>query len=133
MSRAYEASTRGVVVRVEPAYLPDQSDPDQGRYSWAYTVDIENRGSQTVQLLARHWIITDAANRIEEVVGSGVVGEKPILRPGEAFRYTSGCPLKTPSGVMHGTYRMECENGETFEAEIPAFSLHLPDATRRMN
>ena len=133
MSGAYEATTRGVLVRVEPVYLEDQSEPDKNRYSWAYTVDVENHGTQTVQLLARHWVITDDANRVEEVVGPGVVGEQPVLRPGEAFRYTSGCPLKTPSGVMHGTYRMKCENGETFEAEIPAFSLHLPDATRRVN
>ena len=131
--RGYEASTRGVLVRVRPVYKENQSDPAAGRYTWAYTVDIENRGGETVQLRARHWIITDAANRVEEVVGPGVVGEQPLLRPGEAFRYTSGCPLKTPSGAMWGSYQMECENGETFEAEIPAFSLHLPDATQRMN
>lgn len=133
MSGAYEAVTRGVLVRVEPAYLPDQSDPDASQFTWAYTVDVENHGTETVQLLARHWIITDAANRVEEVVGPGVVGEQPVLRPGEAFRYTSGCPLKTSSGAMHGTYRMESEAGESFDVVIPAFSLHLPDATKRVN
>ena len=133
MSNAYEAVTRGILVRVSPAYLPDQSDPDAGRYVWAYTVEIENRGPTSVQLLSRHWIITDGANRVEEVIGPGVVGEQPVLRPGEAFRYTSGCPLKTPSGVMHGTYRMEDGDGEFFDATIPAFSLHLPEATRSVN
>src|SRR5450631_49050 len=99
-SVAYEATTRGVRVRVTPAFLPDQSDPTRGRYAWAYTVEIENQSPATVQLLTRHWIITDALNRVEEVAGPGVVGEQPILQPREAFRYTSGCPLTTPSGAM---------------------------------
>ena len=133
MSGAYEAQTRGVLVRVEPIYLSEQSDPGASQYAWAYTVDIENHGAETVQLLSRRWIITDAANRVEEVVGPGVVGEQPVLRPGDAFHYTSACPLKTPSGAMHGTYRMETEGGEVFDAVIPMFSLHLPDATRRAN
>jgi ApaG protein len=133
MSGAYEAVTRGVLVRVEPTYLADRSDPAAGQYAWAYTVDIENHGAETVQLLSRRWVITDATNRIEEVVGPGVVGEQPLLRPGDAFHYTSACPLKTPSGAMEGTYRMETEGGELFDAVIPAFSLHLPDATSRMN
>jgi ApaG protein len=133
MSGAYEAVTRGVLVRVEPRYLADRSDPAAGQYAWTYSVDIENHGEETVQLLSRRWIITDATNRVEEVVGPGVVGEQPLLRPGDAFHYTSACPLKTPSGAMHGTYRMETESGEMFDAVIPAFSLHLPDATRRTN
>jgi len=133
MSEAYEAVTRGVLVRVEPSYLADRSDPTAGQYAWSYTVDIENHGAETVQLLSRRWIITDATNRVEEVVGPGVVGEQPVLRPGDAFHYTSACPLKTPSGAMQGTYRMETERGELFDAEIPMFSLHLPGATRRMN
>jgi ApaG protein len=133
MSGAYEAETRGVRVKVEPVYLPEQSDPRAGQYAWAYTVDIENNGTETVQLLSRHWIITDAVNRVEEVAGPGVIGEQPVLRPGDAFHYTSACPLKTPSGAMHGTYRMETEGGELFDAIIPPFSLHLPDATRSVN
>ncbi len=133
MSGAYEAVTRGVLVRVEPTYLADRSDPAAGLYAWAYSVDIENHGTETVQLLSRHWVITDATNRVEEVVGPGVVGEQPVLRPGDAFHYISACPLTTPSGAMEGTYRMETERGALFDAVIPAFSLHLPDATRRVN
>jgi ApaG protein len=133
MSGTYEATTRGLRVRVEPAYMPGQSDPEAGQFTWSYTVEIENLGARTVQLMTRHWIITDAANRVEEVVGPGVVGEQPVLRPGEAFRYTSACPLKTASGAMAGTYRMRGDDGEMFDIEIPAFSLHLPEATRRMN
>lgn len=133
MSGVYEAETRGVLVRVDPAYLPEQSNPEAGQYAWSYTVDIVNCGTRTFQLLSRHWIITDAANRVEEVIGPGVVGEQPVLRPGESFRYTSGCPLKTSSGVMRGTYRIEEEGGELFDAVIPPFSLHLPDALRRVN
>ncbi len=133
MARAYEATTRGVRVRVTPAYLPDQSSPDEGRYVWAYTVEIENRGAETVRLVSRHWVITDAMNRMEEVRGPGVVGEQPTLAPGESFRYTSGCPLPTPSGAMGGAYQMVTASGEGFDAEIPEFSLHLPEATRRMN
>jgi ApaG protein len=133
MSGAYEAVTRGVRVRVEPSYLPEQSDPAENQYAWAYSVDIENLGAETVQLISRHWIITDAANRVEEVNGPGVVGEQPVLRPGDAFHYTSACPLKTSSGAMHGTYRMRTEVGQMFDAVIPMFSLHLPEATRLMN
>jgi len=133
MSGAYEAVTRGVRVRVEPVYLPEHSDPGASRYAWAYTVDIENLGEETVRLLSRRWVITDATNRVEEVVGPGVVGEQPVLRPGDAFHYTSACPLETPSGAMHGTYGMETGRGELFDAVIPMFSLHLPDATRRVN
>lgn len=132
-SPVYEASTRGVIVRVICSYLPDQSDPAEGRWVWAYMVEIENHGTETVQLATRHWIITDALNRVEEVRGPGVVGEQPLLKAGEAFRYTSGCPLTTPSGTMRGSYQMTTEAGETFEVAIPEFSLDLPGARRAMN
>ena len=127
----YEAVTRQITVRVRPTYLPLQSEPT--RHIWAYTVEIENRGPVTAQLISRHWIITDALNRIEEVKGDGVRGDQPTLKTGEAFRYTSSCPLPTTSGAMRGSYKMLTEAGEVFDIEIPEFSLHLPEATRRMN
>lgn len=130
---AYAETTRGVRVVVAPRFLPEQSDPQRGRYVWAYAVRIENTGEETVQLISRHWIITDAHNRVEEVRGPGVVGEQPVLKPGESFEYASGCPLGATSGVMRGTYQMVTEKGEAFEAVVPAFSLHLPEATRRLN
>jgi ApaG protein len=129
----YEATTRGVTVRVAPSYMPDQSDPAEGRHFWSYTVEIENHGKEAVQLISRHWRITDGRNRTEEFRGPGVVGEQPHLRPREAFRYTSGCPLNTTSGEMRGAYQMLTDAGETFDVEIPAFSLHLPGAHRAMN
>jgi len=122
-----------VLVRVAPQFLPDQSDPDRSRYAWAYTVDIENRGAEAVTLVSRHWEITDGLGRMQVVDGPGVVGEQPTLNAGESFRYTSGCPLATPSGMMNGTYQMVTEGGERFDAAIPAFSLHLPQAARRLN
>lgn len=132
-SETYEATTRGIRVRVQPAYLAGRSNPGASRYVWSYTVDIENCGAMTVQLLSRRWIISDAVNRIEVVAGPGVVGEQPILRPGETFRYVSGCPLTTASGAMHGTYQMRIEDGEDFDVAIPMFSLHLPQAKHRVN
>jgi ApaG protein len=129
----YEAETRGVKVRVAPIYLAERSDPDSHLFVWAYRVEIENEGPQAVQLVDRHWIITDAQGRVEEVKGPGVVGEQPLLQPGDTYNYTSGCPLTTPSGVMVGHYGMVAENGERFEASIPAFSLHLPGAERSLN
>jgi ApaG protein len=132
-SEAYEAVTRGLLVRVRPQYLPDQSDPAESRWVWAYQIEVENRGDETVQLLGRHWVITDAMGKVEEVRGPGVVGEQPTLKPGEAFRYASGCPLSTPSGVMKGAYEMVTEAGERFEIEVPAFSLDLPDTRRTLN
>ncbi|CAN5376161.1 Co2+/Mg2+ efflux protein ApaG [soil metagenome] len=132
-SHAYEAVTRGLLVRVRPQYLPEQSDPHEGRWVWAYQVEVENRGDETVQLINRHWTITDGVGRVEEVRGPGVVGEQPTLKPGEAFRYASGCPLNTPSGVMEGAYEMVSEAGEHFEICIPAFSLDLPDVRRTVN
>lgn len=131
----YEEETQGVHVRVEPDYREDQSEPEQGRFVWAYTVEIENRGADTVQLVSRHWQIMDAHGRLQEVNGRGVVGEQPVLEPGERFRYTSGAPLPTPSGIMRGSYEMQRDSGERFEAAIPAFSLDSPHdpAMRRPN
>ena len=129
----YEATTRGIVVRVQTSYLPGQSDPLESKYVWAYMIEIENHGTETVQLVSRHWVITDAVNRVEVVKGAGVVGEQPLLKPRDAFRYTSGCPLGTTSGTMRGSYQMITEDGETFDAQIPEFSLDLPGARRSVN
>ena len=109
------------------------SSPENDRFFWAYTIDISNEGSETVQLRSRHWRITDADGRTEEVQGPGVVGETPVLKPGGNFRYTSGCPLDTPSGIMVGTYQMATEMGELFNVAIPAFSLDSPHARRSIN
>lgn len=132
-SPTYEARTRDVVVRVKTNYLAEQSDPIESRYVWAYTIEIENHSEETVQLISRRWKITDGRNRTEEVSGAGVIGEQPRLKPREAFRYTSGCPLTTPSGEMRGAYQMLTDTGDAFEAEVPAFSLHLPGAHRKVN
>lgn len=129
----YSATTRDVRVMVSPRFLPEQSDPQRGRFFWAYSVRIENVGNATVQLISRHWVITDGLNHVEEVRGPGVVGEQPVLKPGESFEYTSGCPLPTASGGMEGSYQMLTTDGETFDAAVPAFSLHLPTATRTLN
>ena len=126
----YKAVTRGISVTVTPRYMPEESSPEQGRYFFAYTVEIINTGLERVQLRARHWTITDEHGQVQEVRGAGVVGEEPILGPGESFSYTSGCPLPTPSGTMQGSYLMETAAGETFGAEIPAFSLDIPRAKR---
>ena len=111
----YETVTQGIRVRVMPQYLEEESSPDESRYVWAYTIDIVNEGSETVQLRTRHWRITDATGRTEEVRGPGVVGQTPVLAPGASFRYTSGCPLATPSGIMVGSYQMTTEAGERIE------------------
>jgi ApaG protein len=129
----YERMTRGVRVAVKPAYLDDQSDPDQGQYLWSYTVTIENRGKETVQLLSRYWHITDAMGRVQEARGPGVVGAQPVIGPGERFEYTSGCPLPTSSGHMVGRYQMRTASGEAFEAEIPAFLLESPHERRQIH
>jgi len=129
----YEARTRDIVVRVSPVYQSEDSAPEEGLWMWGYTVEIENHGAETVQLVARAWTITDGLNRSAEVEGSGVVGEQPELRPREAFRYVSSCPLPTPSGTMVGHFQMMTAAGEVFEAAIPEFSLHLPGAARRVN
>ena len=133
MANIYEAETEGVRVRVAPVYLPERSDPQAELYVWAYRVEIENDGPAPVQLVDRHWIITDALGRVEEVDGPGVVGEQPVIEPGDRYQYTSGCPLTTPSGVMEGAYGMVAGGGRRFEAAIPAFSLHLPGAERAVN
>ena len=130
---AYHSETHGVVVRVRPAYLEAQSDPEGGRWVWAYRVTIENRRPDLVQLVARRWIITDAAGRVEEVAGPGVVGETPVIGPGDKYQYASGCPLGTPSGSMHGVYHMTDAQGRAFEVEIPHFSLDVPGARRVLN
>ncbi|NBU28624.1 MAG: Co2+/Mg2+ efflux protein ApaG [Caulobacteraceae bacterium] len=129
----YEARTRDVVVRVKANYEPGQSDPSENRYFWNYIVEIENHGQETVQLVSRRWVITDARNHSEVVSGRGVVGEQPTLRGREAFRYVSGCPLETPSGAMSGVYQMITDGGDAFEAEIPQFSLHMPGASKKLN
>jgi ApaG protein len=129
----YEHTTRGIRVLVRPKYLESQSRPDDDHFVWAYTITIENRGSETVTLRSRYWKITDARGRIQEVKGAGVVGEQPTLKPGQAFEYTSGAPLTTPSGFMVGAYQMETSTGEYFNVDIPAFSLDAPDTSRRIN
>ena len=126
----YSSITQDIQVTVEPEFVPERSDAEQATFFWAYTVEIANQGDQTVQLTARHWRIMDGNGRTEEVLGTGVVGEQPVLKPGESFRYTSGCPLSTPSGIMTGSYRMVAENGEVFDAEIPVFSLDSPYVAR---
>ena len=123
-----EATTQGIVVRVRSRYVPEQSDPDQGTWLFAYTVVISNAGKRVVQLVSRHWIITDANGHVEEVRGPGVVGAQPVLRPGESFEYTSACPLRTTFGTMHGSYQMVDESGDPFDVEIAAFSLNMPYA-----
>jgi ApaG protein len=129
----YSATTRDIRVTVRPQYLPDQSDPTKSQYVWAYQVRIENEGGETVQLRNRHWRITDALGRLQEVRGPGVVGEEPVLKPGQAFEYTSACPLPTPWGSMVGDYEMETPVGERFLIQIPAFALESPQDKRRLN
>src|SRR4051812_11225548 len=119
-----EAVTKGIRVEVLSRHSPDNSRPLQGEWVFEYTVRITNLGSETVQLISRHWIITDAVEHVEEVKGPGVVGEQPMLAPGESFKYSSWCPLKTPTGTMHGTYRMtRNSSGEQFDIEIAPFGL----------
>ena len=126
----YTAVSHAIKVTVRPEFLAERSDPEESRYFWAYAIEIFNGGDKIVQLTHRHWKITDANGLCEEVRGPGVVGEQPWLIPGGAFNYTSGCPLKTPSGIMVGTYRMVDEDGEAFEVAIPAFSLDSPYGRR---
>jgi ApaG protein len=123
----YRATTRGIEVSVLPTYLEARSSPDNSQYFWAYRVIIENHGKETVQLLNRHWMISNARGELTEVKGAGVVGEQPILKPGESYEYTSGAPLNTTSGMMGGAYQMKSESGEQFDIEIPTFSLDRPN------
>ena len=129
----YRAITKDISVSVVPTYLETQSSPDSSQYFWAYRVIIENLGQETVQLQSRHWMITNARGELTEVKGPGVVGEQPVLKPGESFEYTSGAPLNTTSGMMGGAYQMESEGGERFDIEIPTFSLDSPDQSVRLN
>ena len=121
-----EAVTRGVRVRVESEYAADRSQPAKNQWFFLYTVTIANEGTDTVQLLTRHWVITDGTGHVEEVKGPGVVGKQPRLAPGESFEYTSGCPLSTPFGVMEGTYQMVAASGERFDVKIAPFTLSEP-------
>jgi ApaG protein len=129
----YEAVTQGIRVRVTPQYLEEDSAPHEDRYVWAYTVEIHNEGSETVQLRSRYWRITDANGRTEEVRGRGVVGQTPVMEPGGSFRYTSSCPLSTPSGIMVGGYQMTTGSGASISVAVPAFSLDSPHSKPRLN
>ena len=129
----YELETRRIRVAVRPAYLDDQSSPEDDRFVWSYTVTIENRSAEPVQLLSRYWNIVDGVGRVQEVRGAGVVGAQPVIAPGESFQYTSGCPLETASGTMSGRYQMMSASGENFEAEIPAFLLESPYERRQIH
>ncbi|MEZ0260672.1 MAG: Co2+/Mg2+ efflux protein ApaG [Alphaproteobacteria bacterium] len=129
----YSQTTKDVTVSVRPSYLEQESSPDKNLYVWAYTVKIENKGASTVQLRTRHWKITDAYGRVQEVHGPGVVGEQPVLKPGESFEYTSGTPLATPSGIMTGSYSMQADDGNLFDVAIPAFSLDSGARPAKLN
>jgi ApaG protein len=129
----YEKVTRGIRVRVEPAFVQEQSSPDESYFFWAYTVEITNETEDRVQLRSRLWQITDARGVTEEVRGPGVVGQTPFIGPGETFTYTSGCPLPTPSGIMVGSYQMADAHGLLFDVGIPAFSLDCPYETHSVN
>jgi ApaG protein len=129
----YRAVTRQIEVTVEPNFLPERSSAEQCKYFWSYTIVITNSSEETVQLRERYWIITDASGRQQHIRGEGVVGEQPVLAPGERFEYTSGVPLSTASGFMAGRYQMVSESGERFEIEVPTFSLDSPDIKRVLN
>ena len=122
----YRAVTRQIEVTVEPNFMPERSSVEQSRFFWSYTIVITNSSDETVQLRTRYWIITDASGKRQEVRGEGVVGKQPVLRPGQAFEYTSGCVLPTPCGSMRGTYQMVAGDGKAFDAEIPQFTLSMP-------
>lgn len=129
----YRASTHDIEVSVVPQFLADQSEPDEAQFVWAYTVEITNRSLEAVQLRSRYWRIVDGEGRVQEVRGPGVIGEQPVILPEGTFRYTSGCPLTTPSGFMSGSYSMQLASGEMFEVTIPAFSLDSPYAEGSVN
>lgn len=129
----YTKTTRKIKITVVPTYLADQSDPEEKHYVWAYTIEIENLGEETSQLLNRYWHITDATGAVQEVRGAGVIGEQPTLEQGDSYRYTSGAALRTPSGIMTGHYEMETVTGERFLVDIPTFSLDSPDQVKRPN
>jgi ApaG protein len=123
-----DPNTYRIEVHALPQFIPDQSDPQENRYVFAYTMTISNIGQAAAQLISRHWIITDARNQVQEVRGLGVIGEQPLLKPGQKYQYTSGCILNTPVGTMKGNYQMVAEDGAQFQAEIPEFVLALPGA-----
>lgn len=129
----YELMTREIVVRVAPEYMVEESAPEDDFYVWTYKVEIENCGTETIQLCTRQWQIIDASGKTEEVYGEGVVGEQPVLGPGDGFEYSSGAPLGTPSGLMAGSYTVQTATGELFDVRIPAFSLDSPHEIRRLN
>ncbi len=129
----YTEITDSIKVSVKPIYVEEQSSPEESHFTWAYNVYLENLGKQTVKLVNRYWRITDGRGNIKEVKGAGVVGEQPVLRPGESFEYTSGTFLPTPSGIMTGDYEMIAENGNTLKVKIPAFSLDSPDMLSKPN
>ena len=129
----YSEITKSIRVTVVPAFLDEHSSPEDDKYVWAYEVRIENLGEETVQLINRYWSITNSLGQTQTVRGPGVVGEQPILKPGEYFEYTSGAPLSTPSGLMMGTYQMENNDGKLFDVSIPAFSLDSPHQSTQVN
>ncbi len=129
----YSSTTDDITVTVIAEFAPDRSEPSESEYFWNYTIEIANQGSRTVQLTHRHWRITDERGHRETVDGPGVVGVQPTLKPGQSFRYSSGCPLKAPSGFMAGAYRMVDHEGQVFEVEIPAFSLDSPYVRKVLN
>lgn len=129
----YSRITRGIKITVLPAYMEDRSQPEQGQYVWSYTITLENHGRETVTLRTRYWKITDALGKVQEVHGAGVVGEQPTLKPGDTYKYSSGCPLTTSSGFMVGAYQMQTAEGEMFNVDIPAFSLDSPHERRSLN
>lgn len=132
-TQAYEKTTDGVQIAVQPVYLESHSMPAIAHFVWAYRVRIANRRRAAVQLKTRYWRITDGRGAVQEVFGEGVVGEQPVIQPGDTYEYTSGAPLETPSGFMSGHYEMETPDGETFEVEIPAFSLDSPHERGMLN
>lgn len=133
LTNMYQSETSSIVVTVEPSFLAHESDPQSRRYFWSYRVTIQNNSNQKVQLLTRYWHITDDNGQVQEVRGEGVVGQTPILAPGEAFEYASGCPLATPSGIMRGSYKMRRSDGTLFDIDIPAFSLDIPNRPKVLN
>lgn len=129
----YQTETHKIAVSVTPRFMPERSSTEKSYFFWSYTIEITNRGDQTVQLKTRHWKITDAFGRVQEVKGAGVVGEEPVLEPGASYEYTSGVPLPTPSGIMMGSYGMVTPGGERFDIDIPPFSLDGPETRRTVN
>ena len=129
----YQATTHGIIISVEPLYMEAESRPLENHYFWAYRITIDNQSAVAVQLRSRYWHIVDGDGQTEEVKGEGVVGEQPLIAPGKSYKYTSGCPLSTPHGLMSGHYMMETHDGDHLQIAIPAFSLDLPDARRVLN